>query len=190
MILLAKISFQLDSTLPKDAVTINPCYNGDDPQALADRLKANLIALAAIGNAVPFTIKVYNAMKEPPNYPLASASNGTGSAITTIMREAALCLSYYSVANRPGQRGRLYIPAFFSGGGLGLRPSTVQQQNALLWGPAIGKNLPTNTTWAVHSRKHDTSSAAVVTNYYVNDEWDIVRSRGLRETARQLGTVP
>ena len=28
------------------------------------------------------------------------------------------------------------------------------------------------------------------TNYWVDDEWDIIRSRGYRGTTRELGTIP
>jgi hypothetical protein len=190
MILLAKISFQLDSALPRDAVTISPCYNGDDAQALANGLKANLIASVHVGPSVPFKISVYNATKPPPNYPLAVASNGTGSLATTGPRELALCLSYFSVANRPSQRGRLFIPWAFLQGAVGLRPTSGQITAALDFGTVLGKSLPANHTWAVHSRKHDTTSAAVITDIWVDDEWDVIRSRGLKSTTRQTGKIP
>lgn len=190
MILLAKISFQLDSTLPRDAMTISPAYNGDDAQALANGLKANLIASVHVGPTVPFKVAVYNATKAPPNYPLATATNGTGSSPTTVPRELALCLSYYSVANRPSQRGRLYIPAGLIASSPGLRPTGANITAALDFGTILGKSLPANHTWAIWSRKHDTSSAAVITNTWVDDEWDVMRSRGLKSTTRQLATIP
>lgn len=188
MILLAKIGFALDSTLPRDVVTINPCYSGDDPQALANALKVNLMAHAVIGVDHPFVIKVYNAEKAPPNYPLATASNGTGSASTGFPREVAMCLSYYSTYNRPGYRGRLYIPAAFLGGALGLRPTTVQMNNCLAFGNTLGKGLPSAHNLVVYSR-HQAKSFGV-SNTWVDDEWDTVRSRGLKSTTRVLGTLP
>lgn len=188
MIFRALIAFQLDSTLPRDQVTISPHYFGDDAQALADRLKTNLIAVPEVGVTTPFTVKVYNAQAPPPSYPLASSASGTGSIVTGVMREAALCLSYYSTYNRPGYRGRVFIPAYFVGGPLGLRPTTTQMSKALGWGNALGKGLPTGTNLVVYSRKQDKSFG--VDHTWVDDEWDVMRSRGLRSTTRQLGTIP
>jgi hypothetical protein len=187
-IYLAKIAFQLDTALPRDAVAINPCYFGDNAQGLANALKTNLIAAGPVGPTVPFTIKVYDAQKAPPSYPLATASQAGAPYSTGTMREAALCLSYYSTMNIPGQRGRVYIPAVFVGGSLGLRPTSTQMNNALAWHGYLGKGLPAAHNLVVYSRKHGQSYG--VDHLWVNDEWDVMRSRGLRETTRVLATLP
>jgi hypothetical protein len=188
VIFIAKIAFQLDSTLPRDAMTINPCYFGDDAQALANSLKTNLMANTQVGADTPFRVKVYNAEKAPPSYPLAEASNGTGSKGTGHPRELALCLSYYSTFNRPGYRGRVYIPLALLGGNVGLRPTTTQMQLALGWHATLGKGLPTGHNLVVYSRHLGQSFG--VSNVWVDDEWDVVRSRGLRATTRELATLP
>ena len=182
-----QIGFQLDSALPKDLVTINPHYSGDNPQALADALKANLIAMGPIGATFPFTIKVYDALKAPPSYPLYSVSNGTGFYPTARPREVALCLSYYAQWNRPTFRGRLYIPGTFIQGTMDLRPSSTQMANCILWKNTLGKNLPSSHFWGVFSQKNQ--SIASVSHVWCDDEWDTVRSRGLKGTTRQLETL-
>lgn len=188
MIFATKISFQLDSTLPRDAVVITPHFSGDDPQALADRLKANLIASGSVGATMPFTIKVYNEQAPPPSYPLATATNGTGSLASGFPREIALCLSYYSTWNRPSYRGRLYLPASFAGGTLSLRPTDTQIANVLSFKSVLTTGLPAGTNWVVYSRKKDVAYG--VDNVWVDDEWDTVRSRGLKPTKRSAGTIP
>lgn len=188
MILLAKIAFQLDSTLPRDAITINPCYFGDDPAALANALKTNLMVVPEVAADTPFVIKVYNAEKAPPSYPLAEASNGTGSKASNVPREVALCLSYYSTYNRPGYRGRVFIPAAFVGGAMSLRPTGTQIGKALAWANTLGKGLPNAHNLVVYSRKLGASFG--VSNTWVDDEWDTVRSRGLKPTTRQMGVLP
>lgn len=188
MIFLAKVSFQLDSAFPRDAVTVSPHYFGDDAQALANALKTNLMANTLLGAAMPFTIKVYNAEKAPPNYPLAQASNGSGSHTTDIPREIALCLSYYSTFNRPSYRGRLFIPAAFLQGAVNLRPTPTQITNCLGFANTFGKGLPTGHNWVVYSKKLAQSFG--VSNVWVDDEWDTMRSRGLKSTTRQLATIP
>lgn len=184
-----QMGFPLESALPKDVVTINPHYFGDDPQGLVDRLKANLIASVLVGAATPFTIKCYDAEKPPPSYPLAIATNGTGFKVTTQPHELAMCLSYYSTWNRPGYRGRLYIPVtFIAGGAVNLRPSGTQITNTLAWGTILTSGLPAGHNWILWSRKQQKGFG--VTNTWVDDEWDVMRSRGLRGSTRQLATVP
>jgi len=184
----AQIGFSLDSALPRDVVTINPHYFGDNAAGLANALKANLIAQVEVGPTVPFTIKIYDAQKAPPSYPLATVTNGTGFATTNVPREIALCLSYYSTNNRPSYRGRLYIPAHFVGGAMSLRPTATQQSKALAFSQSLGKNLPAQHNWVVWSKKLGQSNG--VSNYWCDDEWDVVRSRGLKSTTRVSGTLP
>jgi hypothetical protein len=183
-----QIAFPFDTTLPRDVVTINPHYFGDNAQGLADALKTNLIAFTQVGAAKPFKIKVYDAEAAPPNYPLAESANGTGFITGGPPRELAMCLSYYSTWNRPSYRGRLYIPLAFMGGAMGLRPTTTQRSDTLAWKTPLGTGLPANHNWVVYSRKK--GQAYGVSNVWVDDEWDIMRSRGTRPTARTEGTVP
>jgi hypothetical protein len=184
-----QIGFPMDSALPKDVITLNPHYVGDNPQALADMLKANLIANTNVTVTTPFTVKVYDAVKPPPSYPLATAVNGTGFGANNVPRELALCLSYYSTYNQPRLRGRLYIPLRLIGAAsIGLRPSAANITAVLNWGNTLGKGLPANTNLVVFSRKEQ--KAYGVSNLWVDDEWDVVRSRGLRGTTRQTAVLP
>jgi hypothetical protein len=181
------IGFPLDSALPKDVVTINPHYQGDNPQALADALKVNLIANVQIGAATPFKIKVYDAQKAAPSYPLYETINGTGFRTTDTPRETALCLSYYASFNRPRYRGRVYIPGAFVGAPHMLRPSAGQIANCMLFADTLSKNLPSAHHWSVWSKRDATGRP--VTDAWVDDEWDTVRSRGLRGTQRTIQHV-
>src|SRR4051794_19841575 len=102
----AQIGVPMDSALPRDVITINPHYEGDDPGALAVALKASFAAwTATAGRSV--TIKIYDAKKAPPSYPLATASTVGTTLGSSCPREVALCLSYYTGYNRPRFRGRL-----------------------------------------------------------------------------------
>ena len=181
------IGFQLDSALPRDLVTINPHYNGDNPQALGDALKNNLIGFGALGPTMPFTVKVYDALKAPPNYPLYTTTNGTSFATTAKPREVAMCLSYYSTYNRPSYRGRLYIPAGLIPGGMVLRPTQSQIDSVISWKNVLGKGLPAQHNWVVWSKKLQQANG--VSHVWCDDEWDTVRSRGLKSTIRTLQTL-
>jgi hypothetical protein len=185
----AQIQFPADSALPRDIITINPHYEGNDPAGLAAALKANMIAVTEVGATHAFTIKIYDAQKAPPSFPLATASQAGTNFTSPAPRELALCLSYYATWNRPRFRGRLYIPGFLVGAaGASLRPTGTMITKALAWGTTLGKNLPSGHWWAVYSKMDD--SAKQVNNIWVDDEWDVQRSRGMRGTTRQTGTIP
>lgn len=184
----AQIGWAFDSALPRDVVTINPHFFGDDPQGLANALKANLQANAQLGATQTFTVKIYDAQKPPPSFPLAEADFGTGSHPTSWPREVALCLSYYSNFNRPTYRGRLYLPMPAIGGSLGLRPTPGQMSAALVFAKVFSTALPANTNWVIYSRKRNAADG--VNQIWVDDEWDTVRSRGLKGTTRQTAPFP
>lgn len=185
----AQIGFPLDSGLPRDVVTINPHYSGDNAQGLADALKANLIANPNVAALYPFTIKIYDAQKPKPNFPLANASNGTSFTSASIPRELALCLSYYAGVNRPRYRGRVYIPGALAGAtNPVLRPTAGQITKAMSFGATLGKSLPSGHNWVVYSKTDNV--ARNISVYWVDDEWDIIRSRGMKGTSRQTGTIP
>lgn len=188
MILRVQISFQFDTAFPRDAITINPHFFGDDPQAIVDHLKTNLLALPAVGATTPFTIKAYNAQQAPPSYPLATASNLSGFVLSHKPREVALCLSYYSTYNRPSYRGRLYIPGVFISGTFDVRPTATQQADAMKFKDVLSTNMPAGMNWVVYSRRQNKSYG--VSNCWVDDEWDTIRSRGMKGTTRILASVP
>src|SRR3954470_2410029 len=109
----AALIFPVDTTLPRDRVMITPHFFGSDPQGLADALKTNLATHSGIGATKPFDIRIYDAQKPPPSFPLRSATQAGPPPVTDVPRELCLCLSYYSTWNRPRYRGRLYIPTPF-----------------------------------------------------------------------------
>jgi hypothetical protein len=183
----ATISFPLDGVLPRDNVTITPHYMGDDAQGLANALKSNLIAFSQV-TTKPFKISVYDAQKPAPNFPLATAEQTGTSPSSSNPRELALCLSYYATFNRPRYRGRLYIPLHFVGGTAFLRPSGAQITAALAWRTALAAGLPSGHVMCVYSRA--SNSAGPVSDFWVDDEWDVMRSRGLKSTTRQTAKLP
>lgn len=184
----AAISFPVDGVLPVDAMTINPHYFGDDAQGLADVLKSNLSAFTPVGATKPFRIRIYDAQKAPPSYPLAIAEQAGTPPNSSQPREVALCLSYYSTYNRPRYRGRLYIPTVFLNGVLGSRPSGAQITEALNWRTPLTNGLPAAHNMVVFSRVNGQSYG--VSDFWVDDEWDIVRSRGRKGTTRQEASFP
>jgi hypothetical protein len=177
------MAFPFDSALPKDLVTVNPHFNASDPSPLLAALKANLIAWTPVSTH-PFTLKAYDAATPPPSYPLATESQLGVAAPSAGPRELALCLSYFTTYNRPRFRGRLFLPYTWLGGQPGMRPTTTQMDNALGFAPAVlTKNLPAQANWVVWSTVEKKSKGGV-SDIWVDDEWDTMRSRGLEPTTR------
>jgi len=196
----ASIAWQVDSLLPRDAATINPCFRhqlgiiagGPDWQTLADDLAA------AVNTWFPaasrqLTVKLYE-IKPPvagtPNRPEATKVLNTGAfSPTGYPGEIACCLSFYGGSNSPHQRGRLYVPAFtfLSGGANSNRPGSADRTKVSgLVAPFANLGGP-NVDWIVWSPTRQ--SATRVDHWFVDDEWDIQRRRGLKPTTRLSGTT-
>lgn len=177
------MQFPMDSALPRDRITVNPHFFGDNADALLDALKVNLLAWPATSLA-PFILKAYDAADPPPSYPLATAEQAGTPVTSSQPREIALCLSYYTGFNRPRYRGRLYLPAQWLGGSPGLRPTVAQRNEAIAFATnVLNVNLPSAHNWVLWSTVEHKSQGGV-SNVWVDDEWDTIRSRGLRATTR------
>lgn len=195
----AQIGVQMDSNLPEDWMYVTPHFSDTvhdpvDVPGLASALSTALTGYLS-ATSVYSVVKIYRDVKTTPNYPLATVYGGvpTTVAASAVPRELALCLSYYGGFNRPRFRGRLYLPAqwlIWAGGSasLGKRPTATQQgkvQNFVLQVLAHA-SVSAKATWTLRSERDD--NHADVTNYYVDDEWDIQRRRGTKPTSRIAGT--
>lgn len=131
----------------------------------------------------------YQADRTEPNYPLGEATtDGTLFPASAGPRDVALCLSYYSGANIPRRRGRLYFPFTTKYTANTVRPSTADMNALLTFVPVLNGIGGTDFAWALYSRSDD--QGFPVTDAYVDNEWDTQRSRGLRPTARVSTSVP
>ena len=186
-----QVQIAADTTLPRDALVLTPHFNDagalTDPESLCQDLADGIAAWSAVPRQVIVT--AYDAQGTPPVFPAASAIVNTGVAPESGMpREIAVCLSFYATRNLPRQRGRLYIPALAMGLSLGVRPTLggARQKVADLV-PILADLGGADVDWSVFSRRD--AVARSVSNWWVDDEWDTVRSRGLRPSARTEGTV-
>jgi hypothetical protein len=184
-----------DTTFPRDAVVMTPHFDDGgittDPQALCDDLAAALNTWMVGANTRQVKVTAYDAQGTPPVYPQGEAILNTGMQTdASCPREVALCLSFYSERNIPRNRGRLYIPAWFlplGANGALVRPNPSSMVRAGELAPILEQLGGPDVDWVVYSRTDDV--ARPVTNWFVDDEWDTVRSRGLRATTRQEGST-
>lgn len=103
--------------------------------------------------------------------------------------EVALCLSFWA-GNRsdPHRRGRIYLQMGSSAfGPAGKRPSAAHMTAALNLGDEIVGLGGADISWQVYSQT--LRSSEDVTNTWCDDEWDTIRSRGLRATTSQTRGV-
>jgi hypothetical protein len=187
--------WDLDSSLPRDAA-INTVYFNDhgvtsDPDGLcgdvADMYLTNLT------RTVPIEVTAYDMADTKPRVPKGHAVRNVGVSGTPggVPREVAITLSFYAGTNRPRNRGRIFLPVYLMGlGGIGQRPTSGQIDRALAWAVTPDASLPdiggVDVEWCVWSETDQ--QAKPVTAGWVDDEWDTIRSRGLRSTTRTTFT--
>ena len=195
------IGVQTDNNLPRDNMFVTPHFRDEtgsqSPAALATQIANNFVAW--FGAPVRGQVKVYLEDFNPgvPHNPLATADFGTVGTFASSAgpREIALCLSYYATQNTKRFRGRLYIPHAWirvAGGGASAapapRPTAAMIATALAFGTSVLVPEKLNgNRWCVASTVDKV--ARFVTDYWVDDEWDIIRSRGYRGTTRQAATA-
>lgn len=110
---------------------------------------------------------------------------------TELPAEVALCVSFYAGQNRPRYRGRVYLGPFVTtanqeettGGGQRSAPTASLVDRCA---GALKRLIqdPLTQNLAVYSEMDNV--ARVVTNGWVDDAWDTIRSRGQAATRRVL----
>jgi len=183
-------TWQLDTVAPRDKVMITPHFNDigatTDPQNLCDDMLAGLQTITQHTGEVQ--VKAYDAQGSVPVYPQGDAIINKGVTQDSLFpRELALCLSFYGERNVKRQRGRLFVPLdFCTPGQPGLRPTMPVNKLGLLSDLLQGLG-GADVDWCVYSRFLD--QAFSVTDWWYDNEWDIMRSRGMKGTARVTGTT-
>jgi len=141
------------------------------------------------------TIKYYAADGSVPNYPFyeQSFSLSPAPAALDLPVEVSLCMSYANDSEnsvpRARRRGRIYVSGFQSAFNVAGRPTTATTaafaNNMLVYCQAV--NALTDLTAVVYSRSNVAGYA--IERVWCDNEWDTMRSRGLKATARTTYTV-
>jgi len=134
-------------------------------------------------------VKAYDTDAKP-NYPRATAVVNAGVVWScTQPREICLVLSY-SAANRgnKSERGRIYLQPSISltAASVALRPTTAQMNWALGWYTEANQSFPDlgGVDWKFGVWSPTYKKFTQTTQAWVNDDWDVQRRRGLRESTR------
>lgn len=195
MIYEAKVAmWDLNSVLPRDAATNTVFFNDtgltSDPDGLAQDI-AEVYGFHL--RAVPIEVKLYDAEAAAPRDLLGThrVNWGNTGSPGNVPRELSLCLSFYGEHNRPSERGRIYIPYYLLGAAVpGERPGAAALDRVVAFATEPNNSFPDvgglDVKWVVWSRKN--RAAHDVTAGWCDDEWDTVRSRGLRPSTRTTFT--
>lgn len=143
------------------------------------------------GSVGEITAKAYDTDAKP-NYPRATVTENVGNVWNAVtIREMALVLSFAG-PNRGDKsgRGRIYLMPQLSGGpqaaAVGPRPSDAVLDWALSFYTAPNSSLPdlggVDWKFGIYSTTYKRFTQAQ--QAWVNDDWDIQRRRGLRESKR------
>ena len=185
-----QVAAAADTAFPRDRL-VNTLHFDDagvtsDPESLCqDLLDVFQAGWYSPSGAREIRVSAYEV--GDPGPPVATVVENEGTApVSATVREVALCLSYYAGENRPRRRGRIYLPVLAQGAENGARPREGLLTAALALGDAFAGLGGADVDWVLYS---PTESAHFdVTNTWVDDEWDTIRSRGLRPTTRVSGT--
>lgn len=130
--------------------------------------------------------KLYKMSDPEPRFPIATKIKTVTPATALGPREVALCLSFYSERNTPRRRGRLYLGPWPSGA-LNERPTDTLCDGLLSMAQDLGALGGINMQWVIFSPT--SGEYHNVSDCWVDNEWDTVRSRGVRATSRRRRAV-
>jgi hypothetical protein len=182
---------------PRDSV-VNTVYFDTDPSLDEDltpdygALAQDTAALFAAGRNYPSQVKDITATAYHMGDPIPREPKATRTVVppsrsgTDGPRELAICLSFYSERNLPSRRGRIYLGPW-STSGLGERPEDALRTWCMGIGAGLANIGGTNVDWCVFSQKNGTYHK--VTNYWCDNEWDVVRARGYKGDSRLTATT-
>jgi hypothetical protein len=196
----AMCQFSVGSTLPRDVMQITPCFRtggvlGEltDWQSICDDLADGLAGIPGAATR-QLSVRLYDldtpGTKQNPNRPKATAIRNVGQVSEQLFpREVCLCLSFWGGQNLRTQRGRLYVPGFIAmpAGQAMTRPDSNARTAVAQLVPLFTGLGGVDCDWIVWSDK--LNQATSVLSWYVDDEWDTQRRRGLKPTTRTSGTT-
>lgn len=191
-VLKMQCAFGADTALPRDRMMINPVFSSTGLLTDADALCEDLAdGLTNLWGSREVHVKAYDAQGDKPVYPIGDAIRNEGQTpVSTVPRELAVCLSFYAGRNVPRQRGRLYIPAqaVVTQAQIGVRPPLTTLSVSLQQWVDLFANLGgVDIDWGVYSPTTDQFHK--MSAWWVDDEWDIMRSRGQKSTDRHSAST-
>lgn len=133
-----------------------------------------------------YELRMYD-MEDAPGPPEKIKTGAMTQVTLQSPREVALCLSFRGALNVPRQRGRIFLGPLNA---TSERPAVATRNLVLQFATDLANLGGTDVDWCVYSPTSRLEGASLgdsfhpVKHAWVDDEWDTVRSRGLRATTR------
>jgi hypothetical protein len=182
----AQVTTEQSAGIPRDHFSNTIHFNDIGPTSDPDNIAQDTAQAFADFNTSPagwdrYRCKLYDLADPEPRNPVAEQ-------VVTVVpagtpngpREVVLCLSFYSQQNRPRWRGRLYLGPWALP--YAERPTDPFMTQCLDLATALGNVGGVDVDWCVYSTMDN--AARPITNAWCDNEWDTMRSRGMRATAR------
>lgn len=163
---------------------VSGSFDDPDYQNLADDLRDIYAQIPTWTTGCKIEVRAYNMADATPRPEKAYSTVQRGGTFVVGAAQVALCLSYYADRNLPRQRGRIYGGPY--------TPSTPQAVDELTntlisLGQAFAGLGGLNVDWSIYSPT--TGDAMRISNIWVDNSWDIIRSRKLPSTKRNAATI-
>lgn len=178
------------NTVYFDDFNIDPA-GGTDWQAFADDVREVFRTRSGLPFPYGVETKVYDMADAMPRPIKATGAWAQGLADNASSasgpREVTLCLSYYSQRNLPRFRGRIHIGPWVAVS-LPERPPQTIIDAVVNVGTGLKNIGGIDVDWGLISATRG-GAFSKVTAGWVDNEWDTIRSRGLRATSRTTYTT-
>lgn len=157
----------------------------DDPdyQGLADDLR-DIYAEEFFSAGCKIEVRAYNMDDAKPRPERAYSTVQSAGNFPATANQVSICLSYYADRNLPRRRGRIYLGPFSPNGTYIVGTNYT---NALALGQKFAGLGGLNVDWSVYSPT--TNEHYRISDIWVDNSWDIVRSRKMRATNRITASI-
>lgn len=188
----AQVWAAADSLFARDRIVNVLYFNdsglGSDPDGLSSDLANVFLDGWYTSGTREVGCRFYDMADDEPRSPVGETILNAGlSPSGSLPREVAICLSFYGEHNRPRERGRIYLCATLGGILSGGRPDGTARAKVMALAQDLADLGGTDVDWNIWSPTSNERHAVQVA--WCDDEWDTIRSRGLRSTTRDTLVV-
>lgn len=161
-----------------------PPLDPADYQDLADDLR-DIYANQGWTQGAKIEVRAYDMADAKPREERAYSTVTMPNTFRACPRQIAVCLSFYADRNLPRRRGRIYTGPWV---GSADKPTDLIMDGLISMAQALAGLGGVNVDWSVYS---PTNAAAGQDSHYrvseawVDDSWDVIRSRKLPSTRRK-----
>lgn len=165
-----------------NTIYFNVSGSVDDPDydALVEAVRVIWIAKPwAVGRFID--IRAYDMRDATPRPVRARGFNQVTGTAPSGPRQVALALSYYADRNLPRMRGRIFLGPWSTNSP---NATSAQTQDVIALAPQLAGVGGLNVDWSLWSPTNQTHTR--INHAWVDDSWDIIRSRKLPAIATRL----